>query len=361
MMTDVTWDDREESGIAYTNYNMGTSQAASRYAWLPQALNRPVVEMAGNDLRNEELSRTEVTSWEEVYDALRAGAAEKKTRIGLQYSSGFKVGDDSSRLNNLIYSVGVSDYFWNLKDDTAEVYGIEYYDASFFCDTEEEVLSTVEACAKERKANFRLYFSPELSARLFADEMKRLYFVLAQTRLVKPWTYNYNADIGRLVFSEAEYWGEDETAGLVVTDTWDEVYAQLRAFTAQRKKRLILYSETLDLYENSDELNRLIYSSGVKEYTWSFYQGFVSVMPTQYYENAAFCASEDEVLKHLQNCRAAGVKTLAVYCTTDSLYNSLHENSSSRFFDLIGQVGCSQYQLYHSDSVRRFYLEVESW
>ena len=65
-----------------------------------------ICESTSNDLRNPELSRMTVTSWDQVYRELRKASEERKSRITLT-SPALDFSADYQRLYDLMISVGI--------------------------------------------------------------------------------------------------------------------------------------------------------------------------------------------------------------------------------------------------------------
>ena len=180
---DATWDDSgntEEPSYAF--YNIGSDEAARHYIWDRRAVPVRICESTSNDLRNPELSRMTVTSWDQVYRELRKASEERKSRITLT-SPALDFSADYQRLYDLMISVGIvlksSDnepqhFVWQLRTNLAEISRIEYYDDFAVCDTLQDVENYLYSCRNRRSRQFRIYCSSDaLYRQLSGDNFKK--------------------------------------------------------------------------------------------------------------------------------------------------------------------------------------------
>ncbi len=357
VMTDVTWDDSEK-GTFYLYYNIGSEEAAVTHLWDERALQVTVEERTLNSVRDPDIAWKTVRNWDELYQVLVSCARSRDRKICL-LTPGMDLKTDSDRFSQAVYSTGIDSFSWYLKQTRADLERIECKEVFEVCTSRDQALSFAESCARSGMKEFWLYFAPGLKEQLFAGERRGLEQLLAMTRLRKPFTYSYNGDYGRVQIRDAEYF--PDAAKTVSVRSWQEVETALRENTLARGSRIVLiWPETMDLRADSDRLSTAVYASAVRDYRWSFGQGAVLLYEISLHDSFAFCTMEAEVTAYLKNC-AFSRSPVRVYCLDQALYDSLHRDSSSRFFTLLKQAGCKSKTISYWDDLRLLAVEDPSW
>ena len=136
----------------------------------------------------------------------------------------------------------------------------------------------------------------------------------------------------------------------------------MRKYAARRENQIIFdcYGG-VDLHTYSKDFSNIIYSAGVQSFSWSFRKTFVTIYNIAYYDQFTFCSSESEVTAYLKKCKDARSTSIRIYCTSESLYNSLRGDRSRRYFRLLSDVGCKATSISYNDSTKLLLVEPSRW
>ena len=268
LTVDLTWDDSEK-GISYLNYNIGADRASEKHIWLEAATDCKLLSVTDPSSRNAELVEYRVGSWDELYSALRVVSDKRLERVSLICADELAINQNHDRLSAAIRSVGINDFGWSFSVSNADLFNITYVDEFTICDTESEVLSALDRCAGNNTGSFRLYFSPDLGARLLSDNRSAYTALILQSRLAISSRYVYHNDYNYIAYENAEYLPSVSFASV---SSFAQVKMAVEAFNARGTAVLRLkYDDSLNLFDEHAELQRIIYESGINKFEWSFY------------------------------------------------------------------------------------------
>ena len=359
-MIDITWDDTDK-GKTYVYYNIGEEQAKLEYIWDSRAIPSRLLSASSNQMRNPELKQSYVSNWGDLYSTLRSCSLSKAARIHLAFPPSLKIKTNHDRFSHELYSLGFDEYDWHFSESAMEVYNIRYESAYSICDSEKDIIEAVNQYAESRTKEFWLFFSPSFSPTMFNNDMRGIYSVLYRTRLKGPFSFSYNIDYRRILIQDAEYYLPQQIPPFTVVKTMSDVRSELRKYSQTREKQIILdYYGGDDLYTNSQEFANAIYASGIQSFSWSFFKSFVQIDEIVYVDHFEFCSTEAEVIAYLKQCKSSGYTSFQIYCTSESLYNSLHRNQSERFIALLSQSGCKA-ESFYSNSTWSFGANNARW
>lgn len=313
--TDVTWDDRD-NGISYMYYNIGSQRLQETHFWNQEAALIIPEENTLNSVRDPDIAWFSVSDWDSLYESLAAASELRRSRFCVLTSQEMDLKAESDRFSQLIWSTGVTDFSWELTKTGAELSGIEYDERFKICSTEAEAIAFVEECAREESRDFHLYFAPELAKRLFSDEHRALEILLVRTRLNNPFYYSYIEEYGKVEFEEAAY--DQEAAKPIYVNSWDTVNdALVENSRKQAGKLALICQDPLNLTEYKDQLNIMIFSTGVSGFSWTFGKGVVLLSDLKYYNTFTVCSTEAEVLEFVEKCAREESREFRLYFTPE--------------------------------------------
>ena len=281
LMADVTWDDTD-NGVSYLYFNIGADRALQDHIWDDRALSVTVAGTASQGQRASDLREMTVRDWDGVYAALKDCALSRSQRLSLVCPKNLAVYENRDRLSCLLYSVGIESYNWSFADNTVELYNLVYGEEFTFCESESEIVDAINAYAERGVKSFKLCFSPAFGEKMFANERSAYNAAALKTHLASPCRYSYSDSSRYILYSDADY---HASISIAEVSTLAETEKYIDSFIANRAVYIRLVCKNgLDLYGNANELSRLIWATGIKNYSWLFYtsNAYVEIFDIQY-------------------------------------------------------------------------------
>ena len=359
-MVDVTWDDNDK-GHSYLYYNIGTEQASGTHIWDEKALAVDLMTASDNTCRNADLAQIDVKSWDELYQLFLQASSTRSTRVCFRCPASLDIRKEKDRLNTEVHSVGIKDFNWDLGNGAAEIYQIEYENHFAICGSAEEIISYVHACAFQGITDFRIYLSPSIAPSMFADEMRKLEWTLANTRLQNPFSFSYNDDCRRVYFSDAVYLPQTSVIAQCNVRSMQKLYDTLVPLGISRPERILLECGFEALQSYSRQIGNALHGVGMQEFAWSFRHGFVYITNIVYYDQYRICSTREEVAAYIRDCKSRRTSSIRIYCANDDVYSWYHADQAKRFFNLLSENGCRNSSVSYNDDTRLLLVENPVW
>ena len=354
VMVDVTWDDQEKDGIFYVYFNTGAAPEAKKHIWEPQVLTVSIEAMSLNDLRPAGLAWTEISSMDGLYTALRSEIGRRE-RICLRYPDSLDLHQRREELNLTLRSLGTEDYLWHFGANCVEIASISLYPHYRVCNTEAEALAWLEECAASGIRNFVLFFTPELSPAMFANDRAGIARLLNNSRL-EDRSYSYSEECRRVIISDASW-----IAPLRTVTGREDLFNYLEQCLLRRDTEILcLLPASLDFSAVEDAVWEKIYSMGVSGFRWSLNDPRLRITEIEYYPEFRHVQSRQEIAGYLAECRRTRPQEIRIYCPAD-LYARLHADNSDGMFSLMKEAGLKNTTLSYNDAYHMFIISPPEW
>ena len=348
LMTDVTWGDRE-SDIYYLYFNLGTDDAADYYAWQEECLLTGVAKEADPSVcRMADQQPVTVRSLGEVYYAAREAVLSGAQRLLLLAPDERFWESDSVTFRVALQSGAIDHYTYDCTGRRCEVVNIRAPESFCFCDSAEDILSVIEACAERKIPSFTLFLHPALAAGLLDGEGGELMRVLSESRLSPIFQVGITKETGKIEFSDVSFEGpiprcnsEEEAVALV-----------LRELENRPVSLSFLLGDGVAADRLMDRVAETVYSNGVDSMGYSRFGNRIIMYFQAYCEHYCIAETAAEVLDFLTAEKEKGTKEVMVFCR-GSLYGELAENEAAEFFSLLRRAGFTQYSVYVHDVYKR--------
>ena len=344
LMCDVTWGDHET--VSYLYFNLGRLDAEESYLWCPETLMTDVAESAdfGRHLMADQQPATVLTQ-EDVYLAARAATSARQYRLTFFCPEERLWDTDRDTFFSMVSHGGIGEMTY---DKTGRLFEItnKYIPEEFgFCDTEAEILSMIDRCADRNIDEFTLFLSPAVSEAMFADNFTGLRNTFSLSRLENPGiSISYSEQSGSVTISGATY-----IAPLTVCSSREEIISLLNRELPERPEFLEFnLGNGYNPPDLTEILKEAIYAHGASFFRSGTLGLRVTISDITYYDNFCLASSEEEAADYLKKAKKDGMKEVRIYCTP-SLYASLHDNQSSRFFTLLRDAGFSVQSISYND------------
>lgn len=177
---DVTNDNQPSEQTIYLYYNTGKETLDRTHVWNPEAIDVSVISRSDASLRNKDIQQGYVTNWMELASYIRREAEKKSPRVMFAYPSSFHVLSDFSRLQDIMYSSGMTSAEYAYTDNSIEIINIGYYSNFKIVSTEKEALSYLKQCKKAKLTDFTLICSDSLYQDLMKNNGKKIFSLLSE-------------------------------------------------------------------------------------------------------------------------------------------------------------------------------------
>ncbi len=351
---DVTWDDGD-SDVYYANYNLGDERLGLTHLWDERTKLVQMEYAMPNELRDPSLAVAPIDSWDGLYDVCRSASWSRPERLLIACPLDSDVEAAREWISECLCSTGVIRYSWHSQNAILELFRLEYMPEFRVCDTAGEAADYIEACAAAGVRDFTLYFTPELSRRMFANEHAGIAALIGASSLVDT-AYSYNEAERRVGISDAVY---HETRNLA--ESFDDIRRILRQQLVERRDSAwFVMPEGADFESLSQDISDVIYACGAQSYSWSLCGNRVMISDVVYYPEFALVSDEGRLAEYLRYCRSAGITSFRVYCPGD-LYGYLAADGFSRFFGLLSEAGCQVDSIGYDDATGMLAVEDAAW
>lgn len=342
VMVDVTWDDAGDA-LRYLYFNNGQDRHLLTHQWDDRALTCTVEASAGNEMRPQGLAYQYAENWDALYPLLRAAAERRAERVCIACAADFDLRAQRQALSDCIYSMGIESYNWSFGGQSAELYGLQYARDFRICDTPQDALNYIDACAERGIRDFSLYFYPPLGPQLFSDGHAPLAALLAQSRL-RTASYQYSDRSDHIIITDADY-----IARFPTLYGQDELLLYLRAQARLRGESFSFYipPETASV-DVTACARSVLYSMGAENFSFSEMSGRYTLSNIQYYDEFCLADTQQQAADYLVLCLRRGVRQCRLYLP-DALYREFMANHAQAFFRFLHEYGLQAGNMYYND------------
>lgn len=352
---DVTWDDGDSGAIFYANYNLGAERMGLTHLWDERTRVVGMESGLDNALRDPSLAVSTIGTWEELYGVCRRAAASRPERLTIACPVDQDVREAGDWIGQCLYSTGVEGYRWHAQNAVLELFALEYAPAFQICDTAGEAEAAIEAWAAEGVRDFSLYFSPELSAQMFANAQAGIDALIGASSLADT-RYSYNEGERRVCVSGAQYHSSRNLAASL-----EDIGRILRQRLGERwDSAWFVLPADADFDGLSDGISRIVYACGAMSYSWSLCGGRVTLTDIAYYPEFALVSDEQQLAEYIISCRSRGVAGFRAYCDGE-LYAAMSADGFSRFFRLLGECGCGVDGIGYDEASGALVVDDAAW
>ena len=349
LMCDVTWGDQDQKEPDYLYFNIGSQDASASYKWDSETLFTPVAPIADfpNQLMPDQQPET-CRTFEEVYQAACKTTTAGKRHLLLFCPEEKLWETDRNIFSSMLYHGAIGNYSYGDSGRLFSVYNIMPPETPFcFCESKEEAISAIQAYADAGVHSFALYFHPDVSKSLFANDHAELGQILGESCLEESGRYSYSEESGRVVLTDVSFVDSLPLCGSVE----DIVFLLRQDLPARPASLTFVLTDGLVFESVQDEITRAVYSLGVASFKYSWGGNRVTVLDIDYYENCCFAETEEDAAAFMRSIRENGKSDMRIYCT-ESLYDSLVSDNASAFFAMLKQTGFAEYSVFHNDNNR---------
>ena len=349
LMCDVTWGDQDREEPDYLYFNIGSQDASTSYKWNPETLFTPVATIADFAAQLMPDQQPEICrTFEDVYQAARRTTSAGKRHLLLFCPEEKLWETDRNVFTSMLYHGAIGNYSYGDSGRLFSVNNIVLPETPFcFCGSKEEALSAIQTYADAGVHSFALYFYPDISKDIFANDHAELGQLLGESCLEESGRYSYSEESGRVVLTDVSFVDSLPLCGSVE----DIVFLLRQDLPARPASLTFVLTDGLVFESVQDEITRAVYSLGVASFKYSWGGNRVTVLDIDYYENCCFAETEDGVAVFMRSIRENGKSDMRIYCT-ESLYDSLVSDNASAFFAMLKQTGFAEYSVFHNDNNR---------
>ena len=345
LMTDVTWGD-QETRISYLYFNLGKNDTQNLYQWDSECVFTDIAEktdFSGSWMPDQE--PVIIQTMGDVYNAAREAANSGKARLMLYCPEEVLWERYPEAFAAMLHSGAITTYTYAYEGRLCELTNIIIPQTFCFCDSETDIISSLQRYAENKTSSFALYINPSITNDLFVNQHAKLQKILSQSRLQDGYRYSYGEDTGAIEFTNVSF-----MEPLPYCSSEEEVISLIRKdIVSQPVKITMLLDDGLSVEQIIEKAADAVYACGAKSMSYSISGNRLSLIINSYYDSYCLANTEDEVLSYLETAKKEGQKEIRVYCS-EMLYAELKQNNADRFFSLLGQAGYEEKSFSYSDS-----------